>query len=368
MGFRDRYKKKKGKIAATAERAEERAANNGGSGSIFLKDKIPEGIGFWRPKAGEHLIDILPIPISNNDYPDKKVQKGDLLIDLQYLIYKYVGPLSEMFISPARNYGLKDPIEEYIQQHDLDKSAWNKVRAKQEHIYLVWVHDTPEEEAKGVQIWQVSWWFMFEPLKTVKINPRGGGVIEYWDIDHGKSIWFKIDDTGSYEDDNGKVRKSIKYLGHKVVDREEPIPDKILDQIFPVDTCLNLHPSYEDIYEAFYQKPYSKEEEIIKEETTEEGITEEEEEEEKGTEEETEEEIKTEEEEKPKKETKKKPKKKKEVKKKPKKKKDDELVCPHGHTFGVDLDEEEFEDDCEECEIWNECYEKQEKLLEEEED
>jgi len=35
--------------------------------------------------------------------------------------------------------------------------------------------------------------------------------------------------------------------------------------------------------------------------------------------------------------------------------------CPYGHRFGVDCDEEENEDDCDECDIWEECNKEMEE-------
>jgi len=62
MSFRKQVKKLKKDLEKRHEEAIETKDDTGSGdyGTIFLKDATPEGMEFWRPEYGEHLIDIIP--------------------------------------------------------------------------------------------------------------------------------------------------------------------------------------------------------------------------------------------------------------------------------------------------------------------
>jgi hypothetical protein len=98
----------------------------------------------------------------------------------------------------------------------------------------------------------------------------------------------------------GKGKENTRYLGHKFVDRLEPIPERILSQCVPLDEYIDWTPTYEQIAEAFsnpvpvQQAPTN----VVKEEPK------------KGN------------------------------------------VCPYGALFGVDTDKIA---ECGDCKIWDDC-------------
>jgi len=284
--------------------------------SIFLMEKLkrmmPNGVNFWRPAKGDHEIDIIPF-IAGKNHPRDKEGEPSYLIDIW--VYRFVGSMKESFVSPARNFKIIDPIAEYINTHNLSTQQFKKHSADRRVVYLVWVHDTAEEEAKGLQIWEVAHFYMEANLTEISKKPREGGYIPFSHWDHGKRIAFSIQSSGKYIDGDGIEREGISYKGHRFIDRPSPIPEEILDQSFPLDETIEMRPSYEKIYEAFYAKKVSDGKET--EETNEEV--------EENETEETPDEV-------------------------------EEGTCPYGGSFGEDNDQLE---DCSSCGLWDNCSDAQ---------
>jgi len=257
MGFKERIQQMKKELMRSHESSFEHKDDKGLQyGSIFIKEKIPEGVGFWRPEAGvSHIVDIIPWPAGSN-HP--QFEKGHSVHVLDLWIYQRVGPTNEVFVAPAPNFKKADPIAEYIKREG--GSAFRKNRAKRRCFYWVWVHDSVEEEEKGPQLWDVAHFFFEDPVTEISVLPRGGGMQLYTvpDKEDGKSVMFTVKASGKFTDDEGKERDSISFVGHKFVERETNIPEKYIDFVgeHPIDDMVNMHPTYKEIYEAFYQKKY----------------------------------------------------------------------------------------------------------------
>lgn len=260
MSFRDQYNKRKKDLN---KRHEETANRQTGSRftSIFVKENIPEDIEFFKCGEGQHVIDILPFILSD-EYPNVNQARnmgpgpGDIVYMLDLYTHTNIGPNAATFVCPFDNWGEPCPICQYLLQcrkenKRLSKEEFNELRTKRRNIFLIWSHDTPKEEAKGPQIFEVAHYFMGEPIEEIAKKPsvggkKDGGFILFEDINEGKSVcWTR----------KGAGKDNTKYIGHKLVDREQPIPDEILDKIFSLDKAVNLKPSYEEIEKAFtYEK------------------------------------------------------------------------------------------------------------------
>jgi hypothetical protein len=216
--------------------------------TIFNKTAIPKGIGFWKCGKGEHVLDIIPF-FAGKQHP--RVKEGELSYVIDLWVHNNVGPLRTPYVCTAKNFKENDPICEYIAKNRLDKEEWKRTASKRRTVYLVWVHDTPEEEKKGIQIWEVAHFFFESHIDEIAKSPRGGGATAFSDIESGKSIAFTVKSTGKYKDGDVE-RDSIGYSGHRFIDRDiDVIPDKILEQSFSLDECIVMHPDYDEVDEAF---------------------------------------------------------------------------------------------------------------------
>jgi len=284
-------------------------------GTIFFKEKIPEGMQFWRPEKGTHLVDIIPFEIGEN-HPkviEKILVVGNVAYKVDLWVYTNVGAGGDHFVSPAKNFGNKDPIDAYIRKTDLTKKQYGDLRPTRRTYYLVWVHDTPEEEEKGIQIWDVAHYFFELNIDNLnKANPKGGSIA-FSDIFEGKHISFEISKTGTYTDNKGKDHDSLGFGGHQFVARDEgEIPDWVMENCFSLDDAIDMLPNFEGMYEAFYGTPYvegAASPELSGPATISEAPVE-------------------------------------------------DGVCPHGFTMGVDTDEHP---ECGPCIKWDDCHELKER-------
>ena len=247
MSFRDRMKKNKG--GRSLRRSHNSGTKKTGGGrwpTIFLKDKVPAGIEFWRCKEGDHIVDILPFEAGPDMPLDERLQpvtkEGNLNYVLDLFVHTNVGSMNKPFVCPYENFGKECPICEFIKANKLEKEDWKKLVAKHRVVYLFWVHDSVEEEKKGVQIFEAAHYFMEEKIEVIAELPRGGGFERFSDPDTGKSLaWTR----------KGSGMTNTDYLGHRLIERESPIPDKILDATFALDSIVNMHPTYEIIKKEF---------------------------------------------------------------------------------------------------------------------
>jgi hypothetical protein len=250
MSFRTRMKNKKDSLKSRHNTP----SKSNAFPTIFNKSKIPEGVNFFICREGQHIVDILPweagpdMPLDDTG-ASPITEEGELDYVLDLFVHQNVGPMNQPYVCPWENFRQPCPICEYIKANRLPKEEWSKLRAKRRSIYLIWNRTTAEEEKKGVQIFDSAHFFMEEKLDEIARLPRGGGYITFSDPDEGKSVcWTR----------KGAGKENTSYLGHKFIDRESKIPDRILDATFALDQVINMHPSYEEIDEAFNGAPAKK--------------------------------------------------------------------------------------------------------------
>ena len=245
MSFRDRMKKKRKDLQ---KRHNEQSKKNAGGRfpTIFDKSKIPPGVDFYRVTEGEHIIDILPwvagsnMPLGEDNEPI--TEEGGIEYVLDLWVHTNIGAMGNPYVCPYENFGEPCPICEYLKEERREKHIWNKLRARRRVVYLIWAHTNRDQEKKGVQILEVSHFFMEEKIAEIAKLPRGGGSIVFSDPDEGKSIMWTRKGTG---------QDNTQYLGHRLIDREVEIPDKILDSGFALDEVVKMRPTYDEINKDF---------------------------------------------------------------------------------------------------------------------
>lgn len=306
----DMLKKNAGQLKDRAKESGERTDEKPWtSGSIFAMDKIPEGVKEWKPDKGEHEIDIITF-VAGSQHPRNK--EGALVYSVDIWVFRNVGGANDQFVAPGVNFKNKDPIAEFLSQTrgSLSKPRYNAIRPKRRIVYLIWCHDSTEEEDKGIQYWDVSHFYMGAPLDEASKLPRGGGHILFAhpSKEVGKRIYFEIKKSGSFEGADGKDVEGIEFTAPKFIDREEDIPDHIMDAEFSLDEIIYMHPTYEEIYEkcGLFDDPTNEANDRSSQQQPSTQVP--------------------------------------------------DGECPHGHKFGVDTSQM---DECKKCQVWDDCVAKQ---------
>jgi len=319
----------KGDLARRHKETHERSSQ-GKFGTIFLRDNIPEGITFWTCGADKHCIDIIPYFAGAND---PNADEGQIQYCLDLYVHRNVGPRDQVYVCPAYTWNEPCPICEDLKSGNHADDYIDDHKEKHRTIYFVWVHDSPKEEKEGLKLWEVAHYFMQNHLDELAESPRTGGMVLFSDPDEGKMIGFSRKGSGAM---------STKFIAHQFIERDEPIPDEILDAAFPLDDIVKIRPSYDEIKAAYegrktqteeqetggeQRKPKDTEESAPVQEATKEGTP-------------------------------------RRRRPSPRDEESNDMKetinpCPEGKRFGVDIDTMEA---CQKCDMWDPCV-KQYKAL-----
>ena len=317
-------RQQKGDLARRHKETHERSSQ-GKFGTIFLRELLPEGMTFWTCGTDKHVIDIIPYFAGPND---PNADEGQVQYCLDLYIHRNVGPRDLVYVCPAYTWNEPCPICEDLKRGNHDDEYIETHKEKHRTVYFVWVHDSAKDEKEGLKIWEVAHYFMQNHLDELAESPRTGGMVLFSDPDDGKMIGFSRKGSGAM---------STKFIAHQFIERDEPIPDSILDQAFPLDSIVKIRPSYEEIEAAYQGRKTEVEEEPVKQE-------EEKERKPKGEEPEPQ-------------------------RRRPSTKEGEETPesakdgnpCPEGKRFGVDIDKFEV---CQKCDEWDPCVKEYKRLQE----
>jgi hypothetical protein len=245
MSYKDRIKKARKQLEARHTEEMERQ-DRPRFGSIFNFGAIPNNIPFWSCEEGRHQIDIVPF-FAGLNHPH--VAEGDFTYCIELQVHRNIGPTDEVYVCPAHNFKRACPICEYIDKNKpLPKEEFTQIAVKDRTIYYIWCHDDAAQEKEGVKIWEVAKFFFSAHLKELsKDAPTGAGGVVVWSdwTKEGKSIaWTR----------KGSRADNTQFLGHKFVDRQKDLPEELLETVadVPLDSLINMHPTYEEMYESFY--------------------------------------------------------------------------------------------------------------------
>lgn len=202
--------------------------------------------------AGDHYWSIVPYLCGSQD-PEVisgRMKEGDPTYTVGVYVHKNFGPNNnDRYICLAKTYGQPCPICEYRNElsrdPDADEEIVKSLRTSKYMSYLYYIWDR-DNESKGVLIYEISGYFFERELQAQAKSARGGGYIPFMSplagVGGGRDIAFKVTMAGQKQD----------WTGVKFEERQQAIPDHILNQaIVPLDELLHVA-SYEEIYEAFY--------------------------------------------------------------------------------------------------------------------
>lgn len=317
---------------------------------------LPSGIEMLNPEPDTKiLIDFLPYTVTTKNHPDKNEEaeiatKGSLWYKRPYKVHRQVGAKNEMVVCPT-SIGKPCPICEFIaklKKEDADEDQIKSLKPSDRNEYAVMLLAVTENK------------------KTKKVTDKKVAILDFSDWLFQKEFEDQLGDHENFDTfpdhiEGCSVRITFAeatFAGNKYakptrfdfVEREEPYDDEILEQVPNLDDLLIIM-DYDELKNKFFEVAGDEDEDEDEDEkpkkSSRKKVVDEDEEDDDIDELEEEDE---EEEEKP-------------VKKSRKKVQDDdedeapkkrskELKCPHKHTFGKDTDRY---DDCEDCEIWNEC-------------
>lgn len=240
------------------ERVKQSKRNSEGKRNSIVKD---QNIPVWRPKEGDHIVDIIPYIAGPND---KDISEGEPTYTFEYLVHRNVGPNNLMFLCLQEMYNKPCPICEHRMQlieAGSDDTVWKPLFARKRNLYNIICYDRGEEE-KGIQVWDEAYFYSEKNIMAISKKRGRGGKIgklqNFSDVDKGKSVSFQIEPAVSKNDFK-------TYTGFTFEERDYTIEDELLENTFCLDEIV-LIPEYEDISEIYWGSKSPDEEEEEEEE------------------------------------------------------------------------------------------------------
>ena len=237
------------------ERAKEQATKTTFSGSFF-KQPIPEGMQFYKPIKGANYIDIIPFTTG----PNHPKGEGEPHYVLEVSVHRDVGIDEKTYLCLKGTYGKPCPICEHQKQlkfEGADEDLIKSLNPKKREIYNVVAQTNDEEYKKGVQVFDVSYFYMGKYLAPLIKGPRrpGGGDVDVYvnfvspDSD-GKTVGFDVG-SKTVTGNDGQPVTFPEYIGHRFSDRNYDLPDEFIDSAFVLDDLIYI-PSHDEVFKAYW--------------------------------------------------------------------------------------------------------------------
>ena len=299
-------------------------------------------VEWYSIKEGVNKLDIIPYEVKTNNHP-QKVPRGDLDYKLDIWVHRFVGPADESYLCLKKTFGKRCPICDEIQKMlDSEDYTWKDdavkaLKAKRRCLYNV--IDVNGDDEK-ILLFEISHFeFQKEIIEEAEESASSEGeFVAFADLEDGSTIKFR----GSARE--GEFKNTFQPKSYKFIDRE-PYGEDILDEVYPLDALLRI-PTVEEIEKSFFGKDEEEDEKPSKRKPSK--IHREKDEEDEDIDDDFKRAIDSddddeEEDEKP---------------SKSKGKSKSKNKCPGGGSFGDDCDEL---DECEDCDLWENCSKEFEK-------
>lgn len=314
--------------------------------------KVDGDVNFFSPIEGKNRINIIPYTIKTKNHP--LVKRGEFEVgDKDYVMdiftHRGVGPSEATVICLKSTYGKPCPICE--QSALLRKQGKEKEAGDLKPSRRVFYNIQDMKEPDKLKVFETSHYLFEKELIDEARDDEEGGFVDFADPIDGKEIKFRASDV---------QKGTIKYKEFKsfqFIDRDEPIPDELLESAISFDEIMNV-PTYEEVEKILFGQDDDDEDDEApaKKSKHEDDDSDEDDddrpakkssknrEEDEGEGDEDGDEY--------------------EVPKKPAKKVEEEDddepeppkkscgKCPFGHCFGKEDDQY---DDCDDCDVWDKC-------------
>lgn len=312
-------------------------------------------IQFFQVKEGWNKIIIVPYIIQSKNHPGvarKKFEIGDLDYNLDYFVHRMVGLNRDDVVCLKSNYGMNCPICQISDKmrEDGNKDEYQRLKPTRRVLYNI--IDMNNIDA-GLQVFDVSY-FLFEKelISASRSFNEDGTIVNFADPIEGAVIKFRAEKEKFGV--NGK--DYFVYKNFSFMQRNESLPDELIEQAISFDKYLEIYSSDEiiDILDGVKEEEVEVKERIDKEEPKKLNLSSKEEKTDKSS-------LLSSLASKISKSNVNKFEESEEIEEQQQDKKEEKVVsevnkeskdCPYGHGFGVDCDSY---DDCDKCKLWKDC-------------
>ena len=339
--------KKKGGLSKRYQASFDTKESRGGSkNGVMDWRKVDGEVNFFKPVEGKNRINIIPYVIKSKNHPLVKrgeFEIGDTDYVMDYWVHRSVGLSEANVICLKETYGKPCPICEQsalLAKEGKDKEA-KDLKPKRRVIYNIQDLKEPDK----LKVFEASHNLFEKELIDEARDDEEGGFVDFADVEDGKEVKFRASETSF-----GKI-KYMEFKSFGFEDRDEPIPDELVESAISFDEIMNV-PTYEEVEKILYGQEDDEDEDSDEDETPKKSskkVADDEDDEPAPAKKSKHRDEEDEDDEPPKKSSKKSFDDMEDVEDEPPKKAG---KCPFGHKFGSDVD---GFDDCDNCDCWDKC-------------
>ena len=239
-------KKKKGGLAKRYQASYESKGSSGGKTGVMDYKKVDGELKFFSPKEGRNRINIIPYTIKTKNHP--LVKKGEFEVgDKDYVMdvwtHRGIGPSEATILCLKNTYGKPCPICEQsalLRKQGKEEEA-GALKPSRRVFYNVQDLKNPDE----LLIFEASHFLFEKELIDEARDDEEGGFVDFADEETGKEIKFRCSKVskGGFEFN--------EFKSFSFEDRDENIPDELLEKAISFDEILNV-PTYEEAEKILY--------------------------------------------------------------------------------------------------------------------
>lgn len=239
-------KKKKGGLAKRYQASYDNQGSFGSKAGVMNWKKVDREVEFFSPKEGRNRINIVPYEIKTKNHP--LVKKGEFEIgDKDYVMdvftHRGIGPSEATVLCLKETYGKPCPICEQaamLKKQGKEKEA-GALKASRRVFYNVQDCKNPDK----LLVFEASHYLFEKELIEEARDDEEGGFVDFADEESGKEIKFRCSKVskGGFEFN--------EYKSFSFEDRDENIPDELLESAISFDEIMNV-PTYEEVEKILY--------------------------------------------------------------------------------------------------------------------
>ena len=310
---------------------------------------LPKGIRVFSPDPnGKYLLDFIPYIVTDKNHPDRDDESGIALPGQQWYrrpikVHRNIGVNNEAVVCPT-SVGKRCPICEYRAEQikkGASKEITNPLKTTYRNLYLV-IPKGDRKYEEDIHIWDVSQ-FLFQDLLNEELEENEDYEV-FPDLEQGYSVRVRFESTTIGASKPFATARRIDFIK-----REEQYDPGFIDECPNLDKMFKVY-SYDELQRKFFEMDVGGEpsidDDIIDDDIIDDKADA------------TIDNGKGEKEERGKGDLDAQTSRRRHARSK-KQVEDKNNKCPYGHRFGLDC---EKYNDCDNCDLWDDCIDEQERL------
>ena len=242
----------KSKFRISGDQVVDDARQQKARGSTYGHLALPRGVNVFKEEANTRVhLDFLPYIITDTKHPDRNDDRGRALPDTAwykrpYRLHRNVGVANEGYVCPT-SVGKRCPICEHRARRvkeNADRDELKELKPSQRNLYIVVPKDNKNYEEKP-HIWDISQ-YLFQEMLNAELEEDPNSRKMFAHPEDGLTLKIRFGENQIGQNKFAEVSR-IDFEA-----RDYTYDDAILEKVPNLDECL-IVPSYELLHAKFFE-------------------------------------------------------------------------------------------------------------------